>query len=322
MWKTQPEESENLQLLLDELDIQLEGVDQESLFEFDDTIPDLSLPPTIHAKDRQLEKSVTLLNGLSLIVGVTIGSGIFASPGPVMGYTNSVGAALSIWILAGLLSMTGGLCYVELGTMIPLSGGEHPYLNKAYGPMPAFLFSWTGILASRPGSVAIVTTICSQYFCGILFNASSTWLVKIFAIIFTTLLTAVNCFSTKISGDFMNIMTLLKIFALVWIAILAIFYTRHNSSGNFNGSLFSGSSENPGNYALALFSALWAYDGWNNLGYIAGEMKNPGVDLPKAIIGGTAIVIISYFTTNLAYYSVLSKSVIATATTIGLVKCC
>ncbi len=117
-----------------------------------------------------LGKSVGLINGLALIIGCVIGSGIFASPGPILTYTQSPGAALLVWLMAGLLAITGALCYAELGTMMPSSGGEHPYLMKAYdSSLPAFLFSWTGITVTRPGAIAIICIIFAEYVCRLIY---------------------------------------------------------------------------------------------------------------------------------------------------------
>ncbi|KAJ3062386.1 b(0,+)-type amino acid transporter 1, partial [Quaeritorhiza haematococci] len=118
-----------------------------------------------------LAKTVTLFNGVALIIGMCIGSGIFASPGPVFMYTQSVGGAILVWIAGGVLAITGALCYAELGTMMPTSGGEHPYLMRAYGSLPAFLFAWTGITVTRPGSVAIICVTFADYFGRLLYYA-------------------------------------------------------------------------------------------------------------------------------------------------------
>ena len=117
---------------------------QSEIFDFDDHLIPLSLTET-QRRPANLEKEVTFFNGLTLVVGLMIGSGIFASPGPVALHAGSVGMSLVVWIICGLLACTGALSYAELGSEIPLSGGEHAYLNHAYGSLLGFLYSWTAI---------------------------------------------------------------------------------------------------------------------------------------------------------------------------------
>ncbi len=117
---------------------------QSDVFDFDDHLIPLSLTET-QRRPTNLEKEVTFFNGLTLVVGLMIGSGIFASPGPVALHAGSVGMSLVVWIICGLLACTGALSYAELGSEIPLSGGEHAYLNHAYGSLLGFLYSWTAI---------------------------------------------------------------------------------------------------------------------------------------------------------------------------------
>ncbi|KAJ3312329.1 hypothetical protein HDV04_003222 [Boothiomyces sp. JEL0838] len=312
-----PDGSEDIELLFNRIS------DTESLFEYDDSLPQIPISHTLHRSETELDKSITIWNGLGLIVGVIIGSGIFASPGPIVEYSGSVGGALCVWVGAGFLSMCGGLCYAELGTMIPSSGGEHPYLKRAYGALPAFLFSWTGILAGRPGGIAIITHTCAEYISKILETNSgegnSPFIIKVLAISIICVITFINCISTKASTRVQDFMTTLKICALGYIAAMgAYFLYKGSPTENFKRPIFEGSSSYPGNYALAIFSALWAFDGWNNLNVVTGELKEPSKNLPRAIIGGTILVTICYFTTNIAYFAVLDKTTVAHSTTIGM----
>ncbi|KAJ3271431.1 hypothetical protein HDV01_006637 [Terramyces sp. JEL0728] len=309
--------SEDIELLFNQLS------DTESLFEFDDSLPQIPISHTLHRSETELEKSITIWNGLGLIIGAIIGSGIFASPGPIVEYSGSVGGALCVWLVAGFLSMCGGLCYAELGTMIPSSGGEHPYLKRIYGALPAFLFSWTGILAGRPGGIAIITHTCAEYITRLLESSTdgqqSALYTKLIAIFIICIITLINCVSTNASTRVQDFMTTLKIGSLGYIAAMGAFYLyRGSPTDNFKTTLFQDSSSYPGNYALALFSALWAYDGWNNLNVVTGELKDPSKNLPRAVIGGTILVTICYFTTNIAYFAVLDKGVVAKSTTIGM----
>jgi len=267
---------------------------------------------------QEVERHVTLFQGVNLIIGLMIGSGIFASPGPVLQYSGSIGASLLIWLLAGLLALTGALCYAELGTMIPASGGEHPYLALAYGKMVSFLFSWTAILVQKPGSLSIICVVFADYLCKIISSDEevSNSMSKIVAVSCLIILTIINCLSSKLSRWIQNIFTMLKLVALSVIGIIGfIVLFTGPLTDNFD-DIFKGSSKNPGSYALALYSALWAYDGWNNLNLVTGELKNPKKNLPKALKIGCFSVISSYIIANVAYYAVLAADVAKTSKTI------
>ncbi|KAJ3299394.1 hypothetical protein HK104_009095 [Borealophlyctis nickersoniae] len=283
------------------------------------------LASTLSKSDTNLPENVSLWSGLALIIGMSIGSGIFASPGPVFAHAGSVGAALGVWIMAGLLSLSGAVSYAELGAMIPESGGEHPYLMKAYGSLPAFLFSWTGTTVTRPGSVAIITVIFAEYVCRLIYfqhpvGASPAWLVKLIATICIVGLTAVNCLSTRLGTAVQDLFTILKLASLLVIGAfgLKVILSGQSRSHNYDHSLFAGSSRNAGDYTLALYSALWAYDGWNTLNLVTGELKNSAKNLPRAIVAGPSIVILSYVLANVAYYAVLPAAVVGKSTTIAM----
>ena len=120
-------------------------------------------PEPLETETIGLKKNVTLINGIGLIVGSIIGSGIFISPTGVIKRTGSVGMSLIVWLLCGMISMFGALCYGELGTTIRKSGAEYAYLKEAFGPVPAFLFGWTGVLIIRPSAVAGIALVFAEY---------------------------------------------------------------------------------------------------------------------------------------------------------------
>lgn len=272
----------------------------------------------VKQKNQEIERHVTLFQGINLIVGLMIGSGIFASPGPVLKYSGSIGMSLFIWFISGCLALTGALCYAELGTMIPTSGGEHPYLYLAFGPLASFLFSWTAILVQKPGSLSIICVVFADYVCKMIFHdEENVAMSKLIAVICIIVLTIINSLSSKLSKWIQNIFTTLKLVALGAIGIIGfiVLFFGSSKTNNFD-NVFENSSKNPGSYALALYSALWAYDGWNNLNLVTGELKNPKKNLPSAIKIGCFSVITSYIIANIAYYAVLSVDIIKTSKTI------
>lgn len=169
------------------------------------------------------EKSVTWLNGFALVVGLQIGSGIFSSPGPVAGNAGSVGASLIIWLVSGLLAWTGAASYAELGAAIPLNGGPHAYLLNSWGPLAAYLFTWTAITALKPGSGAIIAVIFAEYVNRLIHHAISDaagndgvnsvpqWSIKITAIIVVGIIAALNSFSNRLSANTQVVFLVLKV---------------------------------------------------------------------------------------------------------------
>lgn len=309
------------------------------LLEIDEFVDSHSIPlelTLVHDDNPELVKTVSLWSGIALILSSIIGSGIFASPGPVLTYTKSVGMALICWFLAGLLAITGSFCYAELGTMMPSSGGEHPYLFRAFGSLPPFLFSWTGITLTRPASIAIVSTICADYVGKLIYASQNDTIpqysVKIIAICIISSLTLVNCLSTRLGNILQNACTIFKISSLVIIGIIGLNALGKTKSVLTQSGVFTGSSTNAGDYALAMYSALWAYDGWylfsfhfieinrNNLNLVTGELKDPTKNLPKATIIGPSIVIACYLLVNMAYYSSLPLDVVTKSSAIAMVN--
>lgn len=199
---------------------------KEPSFEFKDALA-LPLPPSLGTlrSDADLSQGVlSLWSGIGMIVATTVGGGIFATPGIVFGYTASVGSALLVWILAGLLAMSGALCYAELGAMIPESGGEFTYLLRAYSDLPSFLFAWTGILLSRPGSIAIITLTFSEYFCRIL-SLDPTYYAKWAGVLCVFCICLLNVFSTQVAIHAQNVLASLKLTSLALISLVGLYWT-------------------------------------------------------------------------------------------------
>ncbi|OZJ06415.1 hypothetical protein BZG36_00542 [Bifiguratus adelaidae] len=315
-----------------------------SLFSLSDSIPMVPLSST-QAQESDLGKKVSFFNGLTLVIGLIIGSGLFSSPGPVLAHSHAVGTSLIIWVVSGLLAMTGALCYAELGTMLPVNGGESVYLERGFGSLVSFLFGFVAIMALKPGSVAIIAVIFGEYLSRIVYHAyffdtpdndPSTspsvthpaddiipgWLPKLLACACVITVSLINGISVKWGTRVQDVFTALKIVALLVIVATGIVVLARDGQSvgdNFDGNWFDGYQDVAfSEYALALYSGLWAYDGWNNLNYVSGEMKNPHRDLPRVILFGIPIVIVLYLLANVAYYVVLPASVVTKTNTVAL----
>jgi amino acid transporter len=261
-------------------------------------------------------KTLTYLNGLSLVVGLIIGSGIFSSPSRVSTEVGSPGASLVIWVIAGVLAWTGAASYAELGGAIPLNGGSQVYLAKIIGELAGFLYTWVSVLVTKPGSAAIVAIIMGEYLVRAALGAEaekeSPWVYKSVAMLGLTVVTLCNCVSTKLSVRINDTLMFLKFFALVGVTVIGIVVAATGLSFDGPASMdwkahewFEGTSMDGSAWAVALYAGLFAYDGWDNTNFVAGEFHNPGRDLPRVIHTAMPLIIISYLLANMSYFFVL-----------------
>ncbi|CAO2625756.1 b(0,+)-type amino acid transporter 1, partial [Lemmus lemmus] len=272
-----------------------------------------------------LHTQVGLISGICIIVGTIIGSGIFISPKSVLANTESVGPCLIIWAACGILATLGALCFAELGTMITKSGGEYPYLMEAFGPIPAYLFSWTSLIVMKPSSFAIICLSFSEYVCAAFYSGCHppNVVVKLLAAAAIMLITTVNALSVRLGSYVQNFFTAAK---LVIVAIIIIsglvFLIQGLISGNtknFQNS-FEGTQTSVGAISLAFYNGLWAYDGWNQLNYITEELRNPYRNLPMAIVIGIPLVTVCYILMNVSYFTVMTPTELLQSQAVAVVS--
>uniref|UniRef100_A0A1A9WZS2 Amino acid permease/ SLC12A domain-containing protein n=1 Tax=Glossina brevipalpis TaxID=37001 RepID=A0A1A9WZS2_9MUSC len=268
-----------------------------------------------------LKRKLTLMNGVAIIVGTIVGSGIFIAPTGVFFYTGSVGCSLLIWATCGLLSTIGALCYAELGTSITRSGGDYAYLLMAFGPLVGFLRLWIALLIIRPTTQTIVALTFAQYTAKPFFedceppeNA-----VKLLAAVCLCFLTAINCLSVKWSMKVQDVFTAGKILALILIILSGIYQIIIGEANSFD-NLWEG-NYNVANIGFAFYSGLFAFGGWNYLNFVTEELQDPYRNLPRAIWIAMPVVTGIYVLVNLAYFAVVTKtemlSSLAVAVTFG-----
>ncbi|KAJ6646074.1 Y+L amino acid transporter 2 [Pseudolycoriella hygida] len=222
-----------------------------------------------------LERKITLINGVTIIIGTIIGSGIFISPTGVFVFTESVGASLVIWAVCGILSTLGALCYAELGTCITRSGGDYAYLLVAFGPLVAFLRLWIALFIIRPTTQAIIALTFAQYAAKPFFPDCQPpeISVRLLAALCLCLLTAINCISTKLAMKIQDVFTAAKLLALISIILAGCFYMAMGHLQNFEDP-WTGRYD-AASLGYAFYSGLFAFGGWNYLNFVTGELQDP-----------------------------------------------
>ncbi|XP_055390558.1 b(0,+)-type amino acid transporter 1 isoform X3 [Condylostylus longicornis] len=256
-----------------------------------------------------LQRRVGLFSGVALIVGTMIGSGIFVSPSGLLVRTQSVGVSFIIWLVCGLLSLLGALAYAELGTMNTSSGAEWAYFMDAFGPAPAFLFSWVSTLVLKPSQMAIICLSFAQYAVEAFVDECDPPMsvVKMVALVAIVMILFVNCYSVNLGMAVQNIFTSAKLVAVL-IIICGGAYKLFQGNTQHLQNAFTGQTPSIGAIATAFYTGLWAYDGWNNLNYVTEEIQNPSKNLPRSIIIGIPLVTLCYILINISYLAVMSST--------------
>lgn len=244
----------------------------------------------------RLPRTIGLVGAVAVLVGTTIGSGIFRVPATVAGRLGEPGPFLLAWVLGGLLALFGALTLAELASMYPRSGGVFAFLEEGMGRLPAFLFGWSQLAVIRASALGAISTIFAEYL-GRFIELSPREVQFVAAGVILTV-GFLNYIGVQRAGAVMNVATLAKYAALVGLVVLA-FGSGGGSTANFTPA-WSGTLSFSA-VGIALVSIMWAYDGWADLTYMAGEVKDPGRTLPRALIIGTLLIVLIYVSVNAAY---------------------
>ena len=277
----------------------------------------------------ELIRGLSLRDTIALVIGTIIGTGIFLKTARMGQAVGSPELVLLAWIAAGILSLAGALTYAELGAMFPEAGGEYIYLRAAYGSLPAFMFGWMRLIVGSAGSIAIFG-VAFATFISVLMPLDTVWLEKPFtflgqkitwqfgvkqivAVAVILFFSALNCFRVIFGGRVQTILTVAKVLGIVTIVVGVFFFAP--------GADWKHLAPPPGApawcglsaFGAAMLAALWAFDGWNNMPMVAGEVRDPARNVPLALCTGTLVVLLIYLTANLAYCYALPFAEILTA---------
>ncbi len=282
----------------------------------------------------ELVKGLGVFGATSVAAGTMIGTAIFVVPGIMLQLVGTPSMVLVVFLAAGILSLFGALAYAELGAALPQAGGEFVYMHRAYGPLFGFLYGWTQFIIAKTASIAAIATgfvIYLAYFFPRLHDTvwqSSLALgshklgleltgLQIGSTLMVVLLSGLNILGVRRSGAIQTIFTASKLLVLAVLIVLGLAYG-HGSWQGFHPFLIAGGHGGLLTaFGVATVSALWAYDGWNNLSMVAGEVRNPQRNVPIALIGGTLLVLIVYMLVIIAYFHVLPASQILGTRTVA-----
>ncbi len=278
-----------------------------------------------------LQRVLGLWSAVSIVIGTVIGSGVFLVPSTMIAKVGSVKMLFTVWVVAGLLSLFGALTYAELAAAMPEAGGEYVYLSAAYGPFWGFLYGWTQFWVAKSGSIATLAAGFYTYLTAFVPALGAPVLVTPFhigpggslleihygqlvAIGVILILAGVNYAGVRAGGNVQVLVTAVKLILIAGIIAIGMF----SGAGDF--SHFNQHVVSVGGVAgffAAMVGALWAYDGWNNVSMVSSEIRQPERNLPRALIFGTAAVIVTYLLVNVAYFYVLSPGQVAASTRVA-----
>lgn len=262
--------------------------------------------------DRTLQRGLGPWAAASLTIGTIIGTGVFLKAAVMAQIAGSAVWVLAAWAVAGLLSLAGAMTYAELGAMYPSAGGEYVYLRKGYGPMLGYLYGWNRFWIATPGSIAAYAVGSATFLAPVLPIDQLGGQVPV-AIGLIVIFTAVNCMNVRSGGSLQTVLTVIKVVMILGIAVGALVAPSGDWSRVTDAGAFPGASA----FGALLLSALWAYDGWNNLPMAAGEVRDPGRNLPLAIVGGALGVLAIYALVNVGYFRALPFHEVVTSSSVA-----
>lgn len=278
-------------------------------------------------KRYSLRQDLGVWSASAVVVGSIIGSGIFLVPATMIQRVGSPDRLFLVWILGGLLSLAGALSFAELSAAMPRAGGEYVFLREAYGPFWGFIYAWTTTWVGKSGSIATLATGFVYYLANFVPSLDNSFYAiglpigprggpleftygQLLAMAMILSLAIINYFGVKLGGGVQVAFTVTKVGAIACLILVGILWSG-GSASHFRESIPAAGGLT--GFFAAMVAALWAYDGWNNLSMVSGEVREPQRNLPRALIFGTALVMAIYLATNLAYFYVLSPAEVASS---------
>src|SRR6187401_2577837 len=270
-----------------------------------------------------LVRRLGLMSSIGIVIGITIGGGIFRTPAGIATRVPDPVWMMGVWVLGGLIVLCGALAFAELSAAMPETGGMYVYLREGWGRPYAFLYGWAQLVLIRAAALGGISSVFGEYFLRVMGQDPAVHprmadALAAGAIIFAG---ATNIVGVRLGALFAGLSTIAKFGALT-LLVLASFAMGGSVGGSFDNFASTGTPINAGLFGLSLISVMWAYDGFADLTFASGEVKDPQRNLPRAIIIGTLLIIAIYLTANAAYLyinpiGVMAKSRLISADTMG-----
>ncbi|HTY40630.1 MAG TPA: amino acid permease [Thermoanaerobaculia bacterium] len=280
----------------------------------------MSQQPGSHPHGAELARELGLFDAINLVIGTIIGSGIFLVPSEIARAVWTPGWMLAVWVIGGVLTMLGALSLAELGAAMPEAGGIYSFITRAFGRLPGFLCGWMLFTVATSGSIATLAAAFPIYLGAFVpLNPTTS---KVAGVVAVAVLTWINAIGVKNGARVGNVLTALKVGGL--ILMVAVIFILPGPTQSASAAAAAAAPSLPAGTApmtavgVALVAVLWAYEGWHDVSFAAGEMQNPQKNFPRAVIGGVAIVIGLYLLANLAYLKILSPAEIAATDKVAL----
>ena len=283
-------------------------------------------PPAVGVTDLSEPHGDQLLRALgpgaaiAIVVGNVIGSGIFAKPSQIATDCGSFPLLISGWIIGGIICIFGALCFAELAAMLPRAGGMYVFLRESFGRPVAFLFGFNEYVFGRTATNGALAVFFANLIGGLLLPSSLTanlWVTAVLACLAISLLTAINIVGVVWGGHVQSLTTIVKVGFLILIAVLPFLFLsldpRIVQWSNYATTITPEKKTLAQQVAAVLLAVMWAYNGWHDIAPVAEEVRNPQRNIPLALIGGTALLMLLYVTVNISYHGVLTMSQIAGA---------
>jgi amino acid transporter len=255
------------------------------------------------------QKSLSLFDSTCIIVGIIIGAGIYETSPTVAACMGGWGTTLAVWLAGGLLALCGALCYAELATTYPHEGGDYVYLNEAYGPCAGFIFGWSQLAIIRPCDIALMAFVFARYAATL--HMPFPHVTVVYAAAAVVLLTTINILGVRESKWTQNALTVIKVLGLMFVIVGGLFApgtkAMHPSADLPGGGL-----------QLAMILVLFTYGGWNEMAYVAAEIKKPEQNILHALVLGTVAVTVLYLLVNVAFMHALGHAGVAASPAVAV----
>lgn len=283
----------------------------------------------------ELRRDLTLTHGIAIVVGITIGTGVFLKSAPMAQAVGSPTLVMAAWVIAGLVAMLGALCFAELGTLLPHAGGEYLYLRAAFGDLPGFLYVCMSFIVGA-ASLAAYGAAFSIFLSDLVplpahwtersfevFGQTMVWqfgMRQVIGIAVIVIFTAINLAGVAFGGRVQTFLTSLKVIALVGLIVGVFLFAPGAGSAAGADAIadaIPATTVTASAFGFAMLAALWAYSGWQYLPMTAAEVREPARNVPRAVIGGGLLIVVLYLLVNAAYFYALPFADVVTSSSTG-----